>query len=102
LPVDGLVPGTGEGGAKAKDAVVVHDEIEVSESRRRREGDVGPRGVLELVAIRRRGAFGVTNWPGSGTETTRDLDTFAFEADVEALALTLLRTASGPEIVPRR
>ena len=98
-------PGTGEGGAKAKDALVALDAIELSESRRRRVGEAGQRGVLEfeLVAIQRKGAFGVTNWPGSGTETTRDFDTFPLDVDVEALvALKVRRTASGPEMVPRR
>jgi hypothetical protein len=82
---------------------VALDAIEVSESRRRRVGEVGQRGVLEfeLVAIQRKGAFGVTNWPGSGTETMRDLFTFPLDADVEALvALKVRRIASGPKIIP--
>ena len=78
------------------------DAIEVSESRLRRVGETGRRGEVSLVAIQRKGAFGVMNWPGSGTETTRDLDTFPLDANVEALALAVRRTVSGPEMVPRR
>ena len=108
LLVCGLAPGGGEGGANAKDGPVVFEDIEVSEARRQSVGDVDGRWgwVLELVAIRRIGAFGVTDWPGSGTETMRDLDTLALDSpapDLEALAaLKLWRTASEPEIVSRR
>ena len=101
-----MASGEGEGGAKAKDAPVALDAIEVSEARRRRLGEAGEHGVPELVAIRRKGALSVANCPGLGTETMSDLDTFPLDGlalDIEAVAgLELWWTASRPEIVPRR
>jgi hypothetical protein len=66
--------------------------------------------VPELVAIRRKGAFGASDWnwnlEGSGGETTRDLVALALALALDERprvdALRVWSAGSGPEIVPRR